>query len=99
MNYKQFKHRALITAAAAATVYSAVAGKGFFNKPRFKEQHEALAKYVDSNYPDCTYSAITMHGRGWSSTVRRKGRLVCFVYFSKSTDGVYVFTESTTKLD
>lgn len=98
MTHKQFKRYAMFATATAAALYSAVAGKGFLNKPRFKEQHEALAKYVDTNYPDCTYSPITMHGRGWSSVIRRRGRAVVFVYFSKSPEGVYVFTESKERL-
>lgn len=96
--FNRFKRRTLLTTAAVAVAYSAIAGKGLFNKPRFKEQHEALAKYVDNNYPDCTYSEICMHGKGWSSIIRRHGKPVCFVYFSKSPDGVYVFTESATEL-
>lgn len=84
----------MLTAAAAAAIYGAVTGKGFFNRPRFRAQHEALGKYVDNNYPGCTYSPITIHGRGWSSCVRRMGRPVCYLYFSKSDDGTYVFTET-----
>ena len=84
----------MLTAAAVAALYGVVTGKGLFNKPRFREQHEALGRYVDNNYPGCTYSSITVHGRGWSSFVRRQGRPVCCLYFSKSPDGTYVFTES-----
>lgn len=98
MNIKGIKCRTVLTAAVAAAVYSAVTGKGIFNKPRFREQHEALGKYVDNNHPGCTYSSITVHGRGWSSCVRRWGRPVCYVYFSKSPDGTYVFTESKNTL-
>ncbi|MCH5212551.1 MAG: hypothetical protein J1G06_06025 [Oscillospiraceae bacterium] len=98
MDLKKIKNRTVLTAAAAAAVYSFVAGKGLFNKPRFKEQHEALAKYVDTNYPDCYYTPITIHGRGWSSAVKRRGRVVSYIYFSKSREGIYVFTESKQKL-
>ena len=98
MSNKRLKCRAMLTAAAAAVVYSAVAGKGLFNKPRFREQHEALGRYVDNNYRGCTYSSITIHGRGWSSCVKRFGRPVCYIYFSKSPDGTYVFTESKNPL-
>lgn len=97
MKFKNLKCSALITAAAASAIYSAVAGKGIFNKPRFKEQHEALGKYVDANYPDCIYTPITMHGRGWASCVLRMGKTVSCIYFSKSDDGIYVFTESKQK--
>lgn len=94
MRLRTLKNGTIFAAAAAAAAYSAFAGKGFFNKPRFRDQHEALGKYVESNYPDCTYSPITMHGRGWSSCVRRQGRVVSNIYFSRGSDGVYIFTES-----
>lgn len=97
MTGKQAKRAVMLTTAAGAALYSIVNGKGVFNKPRFKEQHEELARYVDSNYPDCTYSPISVHGKGWSSAIRRRGRVVVFVYFTKSKDGVYIFTESTEK--
>ena len=87
----------LLTAAATA-VYSAVAGKGPFNRFRFKMQHEELGKYVDTNYPGCTYSPISAHGRGYSSTILSMGRPVSFVYFSKGEDGMYVFTELEEKM-
>ena len=41
----------LIGTAAAAGIYSAITGKGLFNKPRFKEQHERVANYVETHYP------------------------------------------------
>ena len=40
----------LIGTAAAAGIYSAITGKGLFNKPRFKEQHERVANYVETHY-------------------------------------------------
>lgn len=95
MDRKRFKHTAMLATAAAATIYSYVSGKGFFNKTRFKNQHEALSKYVDNNYPDCTYSPIAMHGKGWTSIIKRRGRTVVFVYFTKSPDGSYIFTEAS----
>lgn len=98
MEYKQFKRKALLSAAAATAIYSVVTGKGAFNKFRFRQQHEELSRYVDCNYPDCTYSAITMHGNGWSSVIKRYGRVMCYIYFSKGEDGDYIFTESQEKL-
>ena len=98
MDLRRLKNRTALTAAAAVAAYSFVAGKGPFNRRRFKEQHEELARYVDTNYPDCYYTPITMHGKGWSSTVKRHGRVVSYIYFSKSREGIYVFTESKQKL-
>ena len=98
MSKRQSKNKFLFAATAATLVYSYVNGKGIFNKKRFKEQHEALAAYVDGNYPGCSYSPISFHGNGWSSAVKRMGRTVVFLYFSKSPDGIYVFTESKEKI-
>lgn len=92
MEKKKIKGRAILTTAVAATVYSMAAGKGPFNKMRFKEQHAELAKYVDANYPDCAYSAIEKKGRGYFSTVTRMGKTVSYVYFIKGETG-YIFTE------
>ncbi len=99
MDVKKVKRGAMLTTAIAATVYSFAAGKGLFNKLRFKEQHEELARYVDANYPGCSYAPVTKHGNGWSSAVRSMGRPIVFLYFSKSPNGVYVFTESKEKID
>lgn len=90
--------KVMLAAAAALGIYSAVAGKGPFNKYRFKKQHEELEKYVDTNYPDCSYSPISVHGRGYTSTILRMGKPVCFLYFSKGEDGNYVFTELDEKM-
>ena len=88
----------MLATAAAASIFSVVSGKGPFNKYRFKAQHEELDKYVNSNYPDCSYSPISVHGKGWTSAVLRMGKPVCFVYFTKSEDGTYIFTELDEKM-
>ena len=97
MGNKPLKNKFFLAVTAASITYSFIYGKGIFNKKRFKEQHEALAAYVDGNYPGCTYSPISFHGKGWSSVIKRMGKIVTFVYFSKSPDGIYVFTESKEK--
>ena len=63
----------MLSAAAAAGLYGFATGKGPFNKARFKEQHDALSRYVDNNYPDCSYTSIAASGTGWMSSVRRRG--------------------------
>ncbi len=98
MANKKTKNKILLAGVAATAAYWVASGKGPFNKYRFKAQHEELAKYVDTNYPDCTYSPISAHGKGWCSTILRMGRPVTFVYFSKGEDGMYVFTELDEKM-
>lgn len=97
-NNRKMKNKFFLAAAAASLAYGFISGKGVFNKRRFKDQHEALSAYVDGNYTGCTYAPISYHGNGWSSAIKRMGRTVVFVYFSKSPDGVYVFTESKQKV-
>lgn len=93
MSEKKTGKKLMLATAAIAAVYSVAAGKGPFNKYRFKKQHEELSKYVDTNYPDCSYSPITAHGKGWASAILKMGKPVSYVYFTKSEDGTYIFTE------
>ncbi len=93
------KGKFLLLGLAAATIYSVATGKGPFNKYRFKEQHEEIGKYLETNYPDCIYSPITFHGTGWSVTVMRLGKVVKFIYFTKDEAGHYIFTELDEKMD
>ena len=64
----------LIGTAAAAGIYSAITGKGLFNKPRFKEQHERVANYVETHYPNAVYTPIEMTANGWVTVIRRIAR-------------------------
>lgn len=93
MSEKKTGKKLMLATAAIAAVYSVAAGKGPFNKYRFKKQHEELSKYVDTNYPDCSYSPITAHGKGWASAILKAGKPVSYIYFTKSDDGTYIFTE------
>ena len=78
----------LIGTAAAAGIYSAITGKGLFNKPRFKEQHERVANYVETHYP------IEMTANGWVTVIRRIARPNIILYITRDGNGNYVFTES-----
>lgn len=93
MSEKKTGKKLMLATAAIAAAYSVAAGKGPFNKYRFKKQHEELSKYVDTNYPDCSYSPITAHSKGWASAILKAGKPVSYVYFTKSEDGTYIFTE------
>ena len=93
MSKKKTGKKLMLATAAAAAIYSVAAGKGPFNKYRFKKQHQELEKYIDTNYPGCSYSPISQHGKGWASSVLKNGKPVSFVYFTKSEDGTYIFTE------
>lgn len=70
----------LIGTAAAAGIYSAITGKGLFNKPRFKEQHQRVANYVETHYPNAVYTPIEMTANGWVTVIRRIARPNIILY-------------------
>ena len=84
----------LLGAAAVAGIYGYVNGKGLFNKPRFKEQHEAISRYVDSHYPGAVYSPIEATENGYMTIISRPKQQKILLYAEKTPDGVYVFNES-----
>lgn len=85
---------ALLAGAAVAGVYSAVKGKGPFNGIRFKEQHERIANYVETNYPNALYSPISETENGWVTTIIRFNMPKIILYVTQNEDGNYIFTES-----
>lgn len=96
---KSNKGKLFLAGAVAAVAYSAVTGKGPFNKYRFKEQHAELAKYMDTNYPGCSYSPIEAHGKGYTATVIKMGKAIKFIYFTKDEEGNYIFTELNERMN
>lgn len=89
------KNKLVIAAAlAAAGAYSVIRGKGIFNKPRFKSQHDAVARYVSTRYPNATYAPIEQTEKGWATVIRRISEPNIFLYVTKSDDGVYIFHET-----
>ena len=91
------KNMFLLASAAAVGVYGALTGKGMFNKPRFKEQHDAISRYVNGHYPGATYTPISATQRGYMTVIKRFMKPDIMLYAYKSTDGVYVFNESEIK--
>ena len=85
---------ALTATAAVATLYSAATGKGIFNHMRFKNEHDAIARYVESNYPGAMYSPVQKTEKGYAVIVRRPNRSSkIMLYAMPSGDGHYVFKE------
>lgn len=88
------KTKLFLAGAAVAGIYSAVKGKGPFNGIRFREQHERIANYVETNYPNALYLPITETENGWATTIIRVGMPKIILYITKDEDGNYIFTES-----
>lgn len=84
----------MVAAVAAAGAYGIIRGKGIFNKPRFREQHDAIARYVNNRYPNCTYSPIQATEKGWATVINRMGAPKVLLYVTKSSDGCYIFHET-----
>jgi len=92
MNRNKFASLALT--AAAVTAYSAITGKGIFNKIRFKKERDAIGRYVESNYPEAVYSPVQKTELGYAVVVRRKGsKSNIMIYATPTADGHYVFRE------
>lgn len=80
-------------AAAAATAYSAVTGKGPFNKMRFKNVHEAVSRYVEGHYPGAVYSPVQKTELGYGVIIRRPNSARVLLYAVPTEEGHYVFKE------
>lgn len=90
---KKKKMIAAMLGIGAVGVYRAVKGKGIFNKYRFSEQHEAVARYVESHHPGALYSSLEMTSNGWSCVISDKSARY-LLYITCSDDGVYIFDET-----
>ena len=80
-------------AAAAVTAYSAIEGKGIFNHIRFKNEHDAIARYVESNYPGAVYSPVQKTELGYAVVIKRPNARKIMLYATQSSDGHYIFKE------
>ena len=86
--------KAFLISAAAAGIYSAVNGRGPFNRLRFREQHEHIANYVETHYPGAFYAPISATEKGWVTVIRRAGMPKIILYGTCDLNGNYIFSES-----
>jgi hypothetical protein len=84
----------MIGTAAAAGIYSAVKGKGPFNRLRFKEQHDSISRYVETHYPNALYSPISATANGYVTVIRRIGQPNIILYVTRDSMGNYIFSET-----
>ncbi len=85
----------MVAAVAAAGADGMIRGKGVFNKPRFREQHDAISRYINSHYKGATYSPIEATENGWATVIKRVNQPKILLYATKSKDGVYIFHETS----
>ena len=92
MNRRKFTTLAL--SVAVVTAYSAITGKGIFNKIRFKREHDAISRYIECNYPDAAYSPVQKTELGYAVVVRlRDTKANIMIYATPTADGHFVFRE------
>ncbi len=87
----------LFTAAASlvsAGVYHYIKGTGIFNKYRFKNQHDAIARYVDAHYKGAYYSPINTIPNGWITVITTKDSNQITLTVTCSSDNMYIFKET-----
>ncbi len=85
----------MLAGAAAIGAFSYAEGLGPFNRLKFKNEHDAVSRYVEAHYPNAVYSPIVGTANGWTVSVRRFGMEPVILYITKSADGMYVFREET----
>ncbi len=91
MNKKNTRLTALL-ALGAVGAYRFYKGKGSFNKIRFKSQHEAVSKYVETHYPGAFYSGITETSKGWTCVITARDAQIA-LYIDKAPDDTFIFWE------
>ena len=85
----------MLAGAAAIGAYSYAEGIGPFNKLKFKNQHDAISRYVETHYPGAFYSPIVGTANGWMTSVKRADMTPIVLYVTRSADGMYIFSEET----
>lgn len=90
------KRYGLLTFAAGLAitgVYNYVKGNGVFNRARFKDQHDAVARYVDAHYPGAFYSPIHATEAGWLTIITTQDNKSISLTITKCDDNLFVFKE------
>lgn len=92
------KRYGLITVMAGLAVtgiYNYVKGNGIFNKSRFKDQHDAVSRYVEAHYPGAFYSPIQATENGWLTIITTQDNKNISLTITKCDDNIFVFKEET----
>lgn len=90
---KHFSVIAACTAAAAAGIYGYIKGAGFLNGPRFRQQHDAVGRYVEARHPGASYAPITACPGGWHTVITDTNGEKYDLFINAARDGMYVYSE------
>lgn len=94
MKNKKLTLLTMAASAAALCAYRAFRGYGVFNRIRFANEHDAIERYLQAHYPYATYGTIVDTSNGYSTVVTNGGHKF-HLHISKTSDGMYVFSEKT----
>ncbi len=83
---------AALSGIAVAAGYRIIKGHGVYNRIKFKDEHNAISHYLETNHPNATYSAITNTGDGYY-TIVTNGSEKFMLTVTKTEDGMYIYHE------
>ena len=83
--------KALLAVAGVALAYCYANGKGVFNKIRFKNEADAVKRYVETHYTGAKIGKIEAHDNGkYVCPISYDGGKILLV-ITKTDNGMYVF--------
>ena len=79
--------------AAAAGIYAYIKGSGPLNRMRFRAQHDAAGRYLESRRAKARYSPIEACDGGWHTLVTDEDDSEYELFMTSDSDGMFVFSE------
>lgn len=80
-------------AIAGVFCYKAAKRMGIIDKLRYKDEYEALDRYVKSHYPTAKLSPLEETDTGFVCVVTKPEGNMILLSMTEANDGVYVFSE------
>ena len=89
------KNKLLPTMVAVGAIvgYRAIKGYGVFNKLRYKNEYDAIDRYLDAHYPNATHGDVAKVGDCFYTTVKNENQTIVLT-LTKTEDDMYVFEEN-----
>ena len=80
-------------AITGAFCYKAAKRMGIIDRIRYKDEYEALDRYVKSHYPTAKVSPLEETDTGFVCVVTKPEGSMILLSMTEASDGVYVFSE------
>ena len=85
------RKKLLLAVGGVALAYCYASGKGVFNKLRYKNEIDAVKRYVETHYSGASIGKIEAHENGkYVCPINYNGRKILLI-LTKTEDGMYVF--------